>query len=726
MIYQKKYFSSMHYLFFIGFISILAQVCLLRELNAAFFGIELIYILSFGIWLLGTAIGAAVGKRNFIPKASWIDLLIVITGILIIADAMFIRSLRVLFGIVASAYLPFDKQILSLLVSLLPVSFLTGLLFQWAAKKHITNSGTLPRAYAIESAGGIAGGVISTFVVFACLQNFTVIVICSLVSFLLVAVKIVLAKKKIAQVILPLILTIAAIFVLLLHEKVDLWSIKWNHPAAIVSEDTPYGRITISSIENQFSIFENDELVYESESVKPETFVFMSIIQNPGTKKILVLGGGYAGVINELAKINNIEIDYVELNERIVFLVKEHAKDNGLTQNHVRIFYEDPRKFLAGSGNYDIILIGAPDPNSILNNRFYTKEFFGLCKSKLNKRGIVSFIITSSENLWTPQLRLRNSSIYKTISSQFKNIVVLPGESNLFITSNSELSTNPATLTVNLESLNIPTRFVNKHYINYIFTNDRFFEIQKLLTQTNAQMNTDLKPICFKYTVSIWLSKFFPNIAFEGMPMPGMVSYLPAAGIVMLLFTLLFVFRKRFVLVRKVLLVFFIGFIGMVLETIIIINYQVKSGILYQNIGLLITMFMIGLAAGSFMIDRIITKTQNRNSKTKKWIGVSIVFGLSLVSLLYYLLISNSVSLELVGSSLFLILSGFFVSGVFAYASIENIVDQTKVVAPLYSADVLGGAVASVVVMLLLIPAMGIPGIILMTSIFSFSLLFIT
>ena len=49
-------------LFAIGLVSMLGQVVLLRELNVAFFGSELIYILALGLWLLWTAIGAAVGR----------------------------------------------------------------------------------------------------------------------------------------------------------------------------------------------------------------------------------------------------------------------------------------------------------------------------------------------------------------------------------------------------------------------------------------------------------------------------------------------------------------------------------------------------------------------------------------------------------------------------------------------------------------------------------------
>ncbi len=49
---------------------------------------------------------------------------------------------------------------------------------------------------------------------------------------------------------------------------------------------------------------------------------------------------------------------------------------------------------------------------------------------------------------------------------------------------------------------------------------------------------------------------------------------------------------------RRVLLVAAAGFMGMVLETILILYYQVKHGVLYQDIGLLLMSFMAGLAAG--------------------------------------------------------------------------------------------------------------------------------
>ena len=57
------------YLFIIGFISILGQVILLRELAVSFYGVELIYILSMGVWLFWTAVGAVMGRKSSVPSA---------------------------------------------------------------------------------------------------------------------------------------------------------------------------------------------------------------------------------------------------------------------------------------------------------------------------------------------------------------------------------------------------------------------------------------------------------------------------------------------------------------------------------------------------------------------------------------------------------------------------------------------------------------------------------
>ena len=150
---QIKIRNTIIYLIAVGFFSILGQVVILRELNVAFFGIELIYILSFAFWMIGTAIGAAVGRQSYIPEEKKIHKLFLVSAILLIVDIIFIRDIRNLFGGVRGGYLPFTIQVSALSIALLPIGLLAGLLFQFSAKRFVDKNETLAKAYAIESAG---------------------------------------------------------------------------------------------------------------------------------------------------------------------------------------------------------------------------------------------------------------------------------------------------------------------------------------------------------------------------------------------------------------------------------------------------------------------------------------------------------------------------------------------------------------------------------------------
>ena len=56
-----------------------------------------------------------------------------------------------------------------------------------------------------------------------------------------------------------------------------------------------------------------------------------------------------------------------------------------------------------------------------------------------------------------------------------------------------------------------------------------------------------------------------------------------------------------------------------------------------------------------------------------------------------------------------LLVCGFLVAAVFAYASLDRAPDQTAVVSPLYSADLVGGSAGSLAAGLVLIPLLGLP-----------------
>jgi spermidine synthase len=712
-----KISSAVAYLITIGLISILGQVVILRELSVAFYGIELIYVLSLGFWLLGTAIGASVGRRSHIPGERSIQTLLILMSAALLIDIIFIRDIRRIFGGVSGGYLPFDVQIAGLMAAIIPLSLLTGLLFQAAAKRFLSEGGTLARAYAIESTGGVLGGLLSTLLLALGLQNLSAGLVCSVWSLGIVSFYSWRARLRVQKYLS--IIGVAFLVVLVTVEgRIDGWTTMWNHPDMVESNDTPYGRITVTAQEEQVCVFENDALSYETETTEAEEFVQLSALQTNKLDRVLVLGGGFEGIVSELLKLPVRGIDYVEINKGIMETVLNHLPAelrNSLYDERVKIFYQDPRRFHGFS--YNVILVMMPEPMSAQNNRFYTREFFEQCSAELQRGGILAFRIPSAENLWTPQLQNRNGSIYCALKSVFPHVVVIPGVTNIFIASDSELTTDPRVLSDRLRVRNIQNKLVTPEYVNYVYTNDRFREVERLLSTAASIPNSDIQPACYGYTLSIWLSKFLGEFA-----LPDVRSF-QIAGLLRspilwfaILAALIVAVRKELVAARLFIIMAVTGFAGMISETLLILNYQSKSGVLYQDIGILLMTFMAGLTLGASVADNSLRKWGS-DMKKRRLLGASLLLGLGTVSIIVYYAIKLESLNNLLPTSLILILDGAFVSAIFAFASFKRINGPQKIMTWLYSADLIGGCIGSLTVSLMLIPVFGILTTSLLTAV---------
>lgn len=708
---QNNLQSSMSFhLFTIGFISILGQVIILRELSVAFYGIELIYILAMGVWLFWTACGALIGRRKFVPSVVAVRYLFILFAVLLPIDVAFIRGVRLLFGGVRGAYLPFGHQMAAIFISLLPVGILLGLIFQWAAKLYIGEKKTLAIAYAIESAGGVAGGLLSTLLLKFGIQNFTIATLCSLLSvgILLFPDK----TRKDRTRYTGIAIFGIFLFVFWLSPGFDFQMTQWNHPNLIVSRDSPYSRITIEGVAGQFVVFENDALGFETESTGAEEFVHLAAIHHDNPGRVLISGGGVEGIVGEIIKHGPGRVDYVELNPVLFdlsqkYLPEEHQKS--LRSKVVNVIHADPRNFLKYADNYDLILTGMPEPSSGQSNRFYTREYFRQCADRLKPGGVFAFRLPSSENLWTKLLTYRNTSIYLSLKSVFRDVLVLPGVTNTLVASNVPLSRDPDKLIARFKNRKIKARFIVPAYIDYIYKNDRFFEVENRLTSTKASPNTDIRPVCFQYSSMIWLSKFIPKMinwdisflsASHGI---RIISYI----LIILCFSGLFLLSRLWPGFQRIMIVAVAGFLGMAMETILILHYQTKSGVLFQNIGILLTAFMAGLAAGSVAIMEVAKFCIIKYGAIQRRLGWGLLIGFGILNLVFIGLLNANFPSGLFVISILLFATGFLVSGVFAFASLSGVKDQKIVVSPLYAADLLGGCIGSLLGSLILIPFFG-------------------
>ena len=360
------------------------------------------------------------------------------------------------------------------------------------------------------------------------------------------------------------------------------------------------------------------------------------------------------------------------------------------------MIFADPRDFLRHSGAYDLILVAMPDPASGQTNRFYTREFFQACAARLHPGGVMGLRLRSAENIWPLPLTYRMTSIYGALKSVFPHVLFLPGTTNIVTAAATPLAKDAAPLIVRWQSRQISARMVRPPFINYLFTNDRFQEIRQILETTVISPNSDIQPVCYRYTLQIWLSKFFPRASFLDVTLP-----LPAVLLSLAVMAGAFFLARSYPSIKRIFLAGVAGFCGMILQNVLLLHYQVKDGALYQDIGLLIACFMAGMALGAILLPRCLSLPNRR------WGGVLLGGFFTLTILIYFILIRDGGAGLLLMACL-LVFTGFFTGALFAYATLADATEGPSLISPLYAADLIGGGSGAILGGLLLIPATGL------------------
>jgi spermidine synthase len=159
-----------------------------------------------------------------------------------------------------------------------------------------------------------------------------------------------------------------------------------------------------------------------------------------------------------------------------------------------------------------------------------------------------------------------------------------------------------------------------------------------------------------------------------------------------------------------VLLALLAGCAGMMIETVLLLHYQLKQGALFEDLGVLLAAFMGGLAVGAAAARwlGVVRDSVGARREVARWWGAALAAAFVLLAATVGLLVRAGVAGGLLWVALLLAASGFSVAALFAYASLQHVTDQQAVISPLYAADLLGGCVGSIGATLILIPLAGL------------------
>jgi spermidine synthase len=678
----------------VGLLSMVGQVALLRELAVASFGVELLFLAGTAVWLAAGAAGAVLGgARGRGPGGAGVAGGFAALAVLLVAEVAFLRGARTLLGGVPGAYLPLAQQLATAIVGLAPAGAILGALFRRAADAYGRAGGSLAAAYAWESLGGVAGSVAATGALRAGLPNLALVVAAGAAAALAAA------RPRAAR---PWALGLAALLVALLPATpaLDRRSTAWNHPLLADVADTPHGRLVVVETQGQVVVLENDALVWDSEGTEAEPLVHAACLQVPPGARVLVLGGAATGLVREVLRHRPSRVVAVEGNGpawRRLWPRLPAAERAALGAPGVEVRFDDPRGFLLRGGErFDVILVGAPEPASGQTNRFYTVEFFRRCAARLAPGGLVALRLPSAENFWTPAQLLREGAVHAALREVFADVLVVPGGADVLLASASRLERDGEALAARLRARRVAAREVRPEWIRWVLGGDRAAELERRLAAAGAPANRDGRPVCYGATALLWLGRVAGGAQAARLP-----SRAAAAGLLAALAALVVgaaIARRG----RRVLLVAVASLAGMMIEGVVLLRYQAEVGALYRDLGVLLTAFMAGLAAGAAAFDRL------GAGVPRAWRAVPIA-GLAVVAAALAALVRAGAVTGLASSAAVLLATGALVAAVFAAAA-GRPGEPGASAGALYAADLAGGCAGSLLAAGLLVVVLGIDG----------------
>jgi spermidine synthase len=504
---------------------------------------------------------------------------------------------------------------------------------------------------------------------------------------------------------------------------------QWSGFHLITSEETIFGHIAVVDKENQLSFFETGLWNFAvPDQLSAEEAVHYALLQHPEPESVILIGGGVSESLGQILQHSSVrQVEYVELDPRLIELGKIHLPltvTAALGNPRVVVHNEDGRRYLAQtSKRYDVILINLPEPYTAQINRFYTEEFFRLAASRMRAGGVFFFTATASETALGPTGAKYLKLLYRTALSVFPEVVIFPGQTARYFCSNSRgtLTRNPAILVERIEQRHLELLYVQDHFMLWDLSPLRQETFMAMIAQADeGGINSDLNLKAYAYNLLMSSSHYYQATAkiFASLSKGSIwISILFLLSVVVMLS-----FRQRFSsqvpdspTIRVLYGVATFGLTGISLEILIVFAFQIFFGYLYYKIGLLLALFMVGLAGGSFIFSYC-PKTWTRQLKTL--ITFQIVLAFFCLALAFVVIYFHSrptlghKNFFYRETFSFLSLFAGFIGGThFPLANRLLLQEQTRVgpVAGLiYGVDLMGSFLVCFLVGLVFIPSVGI------------------
>ncbi|KPJ66811.1 MAG: hypothetical protein AMJ43_06960, partial [Coxiella sp. DG_40] len=623
-------------IFSYGIFSIASQSLLFREFVTAFEGSDISVGIFFGTWFLWVALGALLVYRAKILAEKFLsNIEFLFLGYLpaFILQLILIVQARELAGIESYALWSVRAILLLSIVINAPVSIITGMLFPILCRWFQSDS-ELPisRVYITEAAGSFVGGLGVTVLLGLGVNSMRVFFILALIVSL--SAFFVQFAKRIMQstrAVIPYVLSFLPGVCLLLgliggaDEALTRYIrvVKWTK---LLPTEALAGSFQTAQAEYLYGLYHDQWIAIReggvTEAIPDEStsgrIAAIGLCQKPDARRVLVIGSGL-GLCREFLRLSQIEqVTWAHCDSQYVQKVNRFIPAKlRITDRRFYGLTGDVRGLLEkGKRYYDIVILNLPDATNSVLNRYCSLEFYQQIKESLRDDGVLEVRVAGGENIMGTELVNLGASMKLTLEKIFSRIVLTPGEETWFIASDSKsLTDEPATLRDRFARIRGGRDIFSPEALLSVYLPDRaasaFESYSGADLPEELLINRDSRPLTHLYSLLLAAKQ-------SGAPITKFVKHLALAGPLAFFIPILVFIALRCVFILKTtqrgnpssfdstFLVFSAGAVAIGIVIVLMYLYQTRFGSLYLHIGVISSVFMVGLTAGATAIRQLL------------------------------------------------------------------------------------------------------------------------
>ncbi len=724
-----------------GFLALVVQVYLLRELVVSLQGDEAAIGLGLAAWFAGITGGALAGRRFCRNRPE----VLVTAGLCLLAiagpgEAILARTARLLLGMSAGEVLPVGSSLaIAAVVLCLPGAFV-GLMFTslaaLAPRAGWKEAAAIARLYVAEALGSLAAGISVTFVL---IPHFP-----PLHALALVCAACVLAGVPAARggwirgrILLPILALVLAVAALppassVLEQATERARFRCLAPGIplLAWTDTPYEHVMIGGGRTRHLYLGGQYAGSFPDPEEQEVLAHSLATLSLDPTNVLAVGGLPQGALRFLLLHPVSRVDLIEMDAKAFGLVRAYLprRDRkALEDPRVRIVTDDPRRFLARSRDrYGLILIEEPDPVTLLLARLTTAEFFRLAAEHLAPGGVLVTRLATAPNVLAGERAALGASVFRAVREAFPFVRATPGPESFLVAGFSSESTtlDPKVLSERFRSRNVQSRAFVPEMFDQLYPPERVASQEAALTGAAPEVpaSRDARPVSFLHALALRqtiagssLAPLLSRASRSSPPALALIFTIPSLAVLCGVL-LMFLARRPAIATASLHAVAATGACGMSWSLAILFLYQTRVGVLYGQLGWLTALFMLGLAIGGSVAGRAAIGAPGR-AKLR-------LTGAALLTLLFAVLVpialravtrlpagSSAAAAAMLGG--LLLVCGVFTGIPFPLAAavlLQGGAQTGSAGGAVEAADHAGAMAAALLGAVIFIPALGLPG----------------